>query len=1661
MVIVAAMLFTLPVSAQNNFAKKAKVGPKEILPANRINPRQAEKVMILKLKAQKANDLTNMVELKRAETKRVVEELTQRVLEVKPDNTRSLLSNPDLIVKNAPVKRNAILRAEGEVVDANGIITSPAEGTEKHYTRSGVGLEWNDALSAYDEVEAAGDLTIVECEDGTVYIKDILSQFKAGTYVKGTKDGNVITVPTGQNIYYNSSYGIVYFMGWGIPDGTGDYSLESESDTFTFAIDGDVISLENSSVDYIMANFYTYNGSTYCGTGEYNSVWTYNADWEPLVVNDELVALPEGVTAETWHAAGADKSGSNFKRDVQVAFNGNDVYVCGVFSDFPDAWMKGTLEGTTITFAGLQFVGTYSSYSMYAVGTANDDLVNFTMTYDADARVMTADMSLLLNAATDRIYYLAWYDDLLIQAESFPEGTAVTGEPVDALPYTNGFDTADDFAQFGVIDANEDGKTWTLADGDVAYSYNGSADGDDWLISPAIKLEAGKLYHFAIDAKAGLANYPERFEVMMGTQAKASFLTKQVIAPTDVSSNVYATFENEDLTVEEDGYYHFAIHCISDADQYKLYVDNFLVEEGAAATGPAAVFNFLVTPFDDGTIGATITFNAPTKKINGTDLTENLTKIDVLRDGNVIATLNDVEPGAGCNYVDDASDLTLGNHSYQVIPYDAEGPGQKSDVITVRLTGVLDLPYFVDFSVNGAVDAYSVIDANNDGKTWGFYNGAVSYLYSSENAADDYLVSSGFNMKAGKHYHMVINANGSGWDERFEVLLGKETTVEGLNTTIMEPVVVSSSDPADFTCDFDVEEDGVYYFAIHAISDPDMFRLYVHTITIDALSGTSPAAITDLSVEPGAEGALNATLTFTAPAKNLDGDDLTENIAKVEIIRNGEVIETLTDVAPGTPVTYTDESIPEAGDYGYEVAARDADNGGMKSEKVTVYVGPDAMGNIKNFVVASSTPSTITFTWDEIAGANGGYIDAANAEYSIYSLAIEEDPYWGSYLVADEKLTTVTGETTATIDFPVDEGEQGYQYFGISAKLPETEESDPTNAYLGYIVGAPYELPVEEGFADNSLHYNWSWNGSLYVTQEATDGDGVAVQMLTFNGNETLYFQLDRVNLNGAANPVLMFDVKSSNMSSIRVYGAADGAEPTVLSTVEIGSEYTTVCVPLTGLAGERFTTVGFEADFVEPSEEDLWTGEILTLGDEVTFDHILIYDQLEDNLVIDLSAPRSVVAGKTVPVTISVKNMGANVAEDYAVKLTAGNEEIEINEDIEAIEPMQTVTYTADFAPSIFTEAGDVTLRAEAVYEYDLADEDNVYEAIITVNQPTVPAPLSLTAVANGSKAELEWTVAEVGEPTEQTESFEDTEAFPAWGLGGITADNQTGAFGDWTVYDGNNMGVYSFQGINVPNMGPDYPAAWQVINSEAGAEFYESFPTSYPAVTGQQFLWSICPVDDSHAPEADHWLISPELPGIAQTISLQAKQISTTDGTAEGYYGLETFEVLASSTDSEIESFEKVGDNQITSEDWAGFTADLPEGTKFFAIRHNSTDIFGLLIDDIVYFAAGGATATGFNIYVDEVLVGAVEGGVLTYVTNELPIGEHKVSVTALYGSNESLPVDAIVVIEVPTAIEEVINAEGLMNIFNLNGVKVQGETKHLQKGTYIINNKKVVVK
>ncbi|MDE6027810.1 MAG: hypothetical protein K2G23_07055, partial [Muribaculaceae bacterium] len=70
-------------------------------------------------------------------------------------------------------------------------------------------------------------------------------------------------------------------------------------------------------------------------------------------------------------------------------------------------------------------------------------------------------------------------------------------------PYLNEFSSEDDLGGWIIEDANGDEVTWfweSIDGGDIRNSFS-SEDADDWLISPAVKLEKGKAYFVSIDAR--------------------------------------------------------------------------------------------------------------------------------------------------------------------------------------------------------------------------------------------------------------------------------------------------------------------------------------------------------------------------------------------------------------------------------------------------------------------------------------------------------------------------------------------------------------------------------------------------------------------------------------------------------------------------------------------------------------------------------------------------------------------------------------------------------------------------------------------------------------------------------------------------------------------------------------------------------------------------------------------------------------------------------------------------------------------------------------------------------------------------------------------------------------------------------------------------------
>ena len=970
-----------------------------------------------------------------------------------------------------PQLKQKAAAATGEVKDEHGIIVSPAQGEHNIYARSGMSMYVNDGDIVVSE--QSGAVEIVECTDGTVYVKDIISTYPTGTWVKGTKQNDVITIPTGQPVYYESQYDATVSVGWGTitADGTVIKSND-QSAPFTFTIEDGVISLQGTS-----------------------SAWEEGSEVSFMSLN--------------W----------------------DDDNMASGYGDMESVWTK---------------------------------------------------------------------LDIISQ--------------VDELPYYNDFETPDQQYSFSIFDANRDGYTWIFmmnTDDNHYARYDSNIDlaADDWLMSPAIRLEAGKLYRVAFDTRSRSSE--EKIEMMMGTAATAEAMTTQVIEPTDVDWEEDQTLENRRVSVSQTGYYYFGIHAISIEDTYRLYADNFAVEAiPMEAPDAIADFNVVATPEK---LEATITLTAPAKKINGEPLQKPVS-IDLMRDGELITTLENVAPGSAQTYVDNDEELTLGTHTYQAIPYNEDGQGDKTPLVSVLLDAVMTVPYVADLKKENIFQGFTVIDANQDECTWyweeGYY---TTYIFHSDNQGDDWLISPRLQLQAGHNYNLIVNALTSGYPERFEAKIGRERTVEAMTTTVIAPSDVTdwSDEGVDYEQIFTVPEDGIYYIGIHAISDADMDHLTLNRIVVENGPVNAAPAAPGLEVTPNSEGDLQATITLTAPTKSFDGSALNGNLTRIDILRDGETVGSIENVAPGSTQTYTDQP-EEAGYHTYQAIPFNAEGQGEKSEKVTAYIGVDTPMGIENFM-AQDKQTVVGLTWDKVGnvGSNELFVNPARVDYTIYRTVWAEG-WLGPELVYDDSLTVVTLRDADSYDLPYDtnEGEQKYEYWVIE---PSNEAGVGLNAVTGLVVGTPYTAPFAESFTGGELHYFWDTDAEPMNFTVSSDNDNAAMALLSQEEGEK-YFSSGKIDVSTMANPVLLFDVKAQGITQLTVTADADGHEPeTAQANATVTEEYATVRVPLSAFKANRYVRFAIKAFFTTPSEFDFWTGELVTTGDILVIDNLRICEDGDD----------------------------------------------------------------------------------------------------------------------------------------------------------------------------------------------------------------------------------------------------------------------------------------------------------------------------------------------------------------------------------------------------------------------------------------------------------------
>ncbi len=236
-------------------------------------------------------------------------------------------------------------------------------------------------------------------------------------------------------------------------------------------------------------------------------------------------------------------------------------------------------------------------------------------------------------------------------------------------------------SDWSVFDENEDGKTWEANYSGMKYTYHNANSADDWMISPPIKVYVGCKYRVKVSAYAQMSSFPERIEVKMGYVATPDGMTEELVEPTviDALSSDPKVLEFE-VAPEQEGKFFIGIHAISDPNQYNLFIEDVTISAPESTEGPAAITGLTVTADPSGELSVTGKGVAPKVTAQGHAL-PSISSLKVFRDGDVVAELEDVTPGAEFTFTDGNID-SEGVKSYTAIAYNGELNGTECDPVS-------------------------------------------------------------------------------------------------------------------------------------------------------------------------------------------------------------------------------------------------------------------------------------------------------------------------------------------------------------------------------------------------------------------------------------------------------------------------------------------------------------------------------------------------------------------------------------------------------------------------------------------------------------------------------------------------------------------------------------------------------------------------------------------------------------------------------------------------------------------------------------------------------------------------------------------------------------------------------------------------------------------
>lgn len=996
---------------------------------------------------------------------------------------------------------------------------------------------------------------------------------------------------------------------------------------------------------------------------------------------------------------------------------------------------------------------------------------------------------------------------------------------------------------------------------------------------------------------------------------------------------------------------------------------------------------------------------------------------------------------AATNITDELPESEARAWRYEVTPCNGDITGAPTYSNTNVYGSAITPPYTEDFSTANSFDLLTIVDANADGNTWQWYSGVGYATYrANDNVADDWLITPLLKLEKGKVYHLSFRAENAinGYPELLEVGYGKGKEPSTYQK-IIEPTKIDGEKWIYFNQDIKPNENGDYAVGFHVVSKPaNSYRLFLDNIKIESSSVVeAPDSVTSLKAIADAEGGMRVTLNFNAPTRSIAGNEL-DTVDSIFIERNDTIIGKLAKTNAGEACQFVDNNVKMTGNNTYKVTASNASGKGT-ARSVTVFVGTDIPQAPE--VKLSDKNNSVLVSWNAVTrGKNGGFADPTNITYSLY----EFDLYGYSQQLANG----LTG-TELNVPMKTQEGSQGVLQVALTAnnKVGESE--------YGYsnmlIVGKPFDLPYYESFKNGGIDNGFAVaQGSLSnarfntTTEFSQDNDGGCLAWVATSAEQWSYVNLGKINLTGTANPKLAFysySVPKQDMTLDVIAQLPDGTQQ-IVSTISLANVETegwaSHWVDLNSFKDKNYVLIILRAKN-NVDKQSL-----------IGIDNIRIIDAIDTDIAVHKPSTGKLTAGAPGKVYVKVTNQGLQSIQNYSVTLFANEDVVEEKDIDQSLASLADTTIEFTFTPSV-TAANDTKLYAEVFCEYDENESNDISDTlIVSISKSTLPPPTAVTATINGSQAIISWTEPQQVAAEAVTEDFE---SYEPWTI----TD-----FGDWTLYNGNDVGTAGLWGNQV-NFTNEYGKfAYIIFNVENLGLSLEKNPSMSPHSGHQMAMAVTLQQKGNTVPQNDGWLISPALPGLAQTVSFYA-------ATATNSFGAENIEVLYSTTGNNPEDFIHIADYDVTNVptgvgEWGdAISFDIPEGSKYFAIRYRSQDKYNLYLDDIsfVKYGEGGNTGKllGYRIYHDGKLIGTVSAAQTSFTDDITSAGSYTYAVTAVYENGESqLSASATV-----TGITSVWLGKPAKSIVNINGYRIPAskQINQLPNGVYIIDGKKVIIK